>query len=265
MKHVIEVIKNFVARIKRFNENKKTSKILVYIGKLISTATLIVLILICGFLAYYFMSTKMVAKNPMYEPKVNLYTIVSGSMQPTIKVYDVILTWRIDSPDDIKIGDVITFKSTSTISKDLIVTHRVVDIKEVNGKKEFVTKGDYNTTSDSSTAKYENIIGKVALKIPQLGRIQFFLSTTMGWFIVVLLPAAGVIIYDVIKLIKLLVLQKNSKLLKKVEDDRKQEKINEMMDEKAEVNKINDDINRVLNKAIGEIGSNSLSELKKEL
>ena len=130
--------------------------------------------------------------------------VISGSMEPTIHVYDVVLNKAVNSPEEIKVGDVITFISTSSISEGLTVTHRVQDIKIVNGEYEYVTKGDYNPTADSSTAKYGNVIGKVAFKIPQLGRVQFFVASKAGWFFVVLLPAMGVIVYDVLKLFKLL-------------------------------------------------------------
>ena len=189
-------------------------KALNYISKLISTALLIVLIIVGLFLVYYLFSAKMVAKNPAFEPKINLYTIVSGSMEPNIRVYDVILDYKVSSPADLKIGDVITFRSTSSISKDLIVTHRIIGTKEVNGKVEYITKGDFNSSADSDTAKFDHIIGKVILKFPQLGRIQFFLATRMGWFLVVLLPAMCVIIYDVIKLIRLIALKKSEEQVK---------------------------------------------------
>ena len=194
---------------KDINENNKTTlkkikQVLNYIGKILSYACIVLLVLIGIFLVYY-MSTVQKAKNdPNFKPVVSLYTIVSGSMEPTILVYDVVLNRAVNSPEEIKVGDVITFISTSSISEGLTITHRVQDIKIVNGEYEFVTKGDYNPTADSSTAKYYNVIGKVAFKIPQLGRVQFFVASKAGWFFVVLLPAMGVIVYDVIKLFKLL-------------------------------------------------------------
>ena len=195
-------------------KNSPLKKALHYVSKMFSTALLIVLIIVGLFLVYYLISAKMVAKNPQYEPKINLYTIVSGSMEPNIRVYDVIVDYKVNNPEELKIGDVITFRSTSTISKDLIVTHRIIDTKVVNGKVEYVTKGDWNSSADSDTAKFDHIIGKVVLRFPQLGRVQFFLATRMGWFLVVLLPAMCVIIYDVIKLIKLLALKKNGDSIK---------------------------------------------------
>lgn len=183
---------------------KKITKILNYIGKVLSYASIILLVIIGIFLVYYLITMQKVKKNPKYKPEVSLYTIISGSMEPAIHVYDVVVNVATKSPEDIKVGDIITFISTSSISEGLTITHRVQDIRIVNGEYEFVTKGDYNPVADSKPASYSNVIGKVAFKIPQLGRIQFLVASKAGWFLIVLLPAMGVIIYDVIKLIKLL-------------------------------------------------------------
>lgn len=192
----------------KINENistfKKIKKVLNYIGKVLSYASIVLLVIIGAFLLYYLFTVQKYKNDPKFKPEVSLYTIISGSMEPAIHVYDVVVNLAVKSPEDIKVGDVITFESTSSISKGLTVTHRVQDIKIVNGRYEYVTKGDYNPVADSSTAKYENVLGKVAFKIPQLGRVQFIVASKAGWFLVVLLPAMGVIIYDVIKLIKLL-------------------------------------------------------------
>lgn len=156
------------------------------------------------FLIYYVIAARIVVKNPEYRPLFSLYNIATGSMEPNIKVDDVIVNIRVKSPESIKVGDVITFNSTSSISKGLTVTHRVINIiKNDDGTYEYVTKGDFNPSADSATAKYEDVIGKVAIKLPAVGKIQGFIATKMGWFIVVLLPALGVIIYDVMKIIKL--------------------------------------------------------------
>lgn len=194
---------------------KKMIKILNYIGKILSYASIILLVLIGAFLVYYLITMQKAKTDETYKPQISLYTIISGSMEPAIHVYDVVVNVATKSPEDIKIGDVITFISSSSISNGLTVTHRVQDIRIINGEYEFVTKGDYNPVADTNTAKYSNVIGKVAFKIPQLGRVQFLVASKAGWFIVVLLPAMGVIIYDVIKLIKLLGTKATSDKVKK--------------------------------------------------
>ena len=182
------------------NENistfKKVKKVLNYISKILSYASIVILVIIGSFLLYYLFTMQKNKNNPNFKPEVSLYTIISGSMEPAIHVYDVVVNFAVKSPEDIKVGDVITFESTSSISKGLTVTHRVQDIRIINGRYEYVTKGDNNPVADSSTAKYENVLGKVAFKIPQLGRVQFIVASKAGWFLIVLLPAMGVIIYD---------------------------------------------------------------------
>lgn len=245
-----------------------------YVGKLISTAILVLLILIGLFLVYYVICAKVVSKKAGYEPPINLYTIVSGSMEPNINVYDVVLDVKIKNPTDIKIGDVITFRSTSSISKDLIVTHRVIEIKKNGNNYEFVTKGDNNPTSDSDTAKYNNIIGKVKMRFPQLGRIQFFVASKIGWFLIVLLPAMCVIIYDVVKIIKMLDAKRTSKNINKTNETTQNNtelqeirRLNETL-EKIEHNNYEnriDDLKETLNEEIiSDIKTNEYTELKQE-
>lgn len=239
---------------------KKIVKAFDYVGKIISSALLVILVLVGIFLVYYLVSAKKLSTDPNYEPKLSLYTIVSGSMEPNIRVYDVVLDSSVSEPASIKVGDVITFKSTASISKDLTVTHRVVDIKLVNGKYEYVTKGDWNPAIDSDTAKFENVIGKVILRFPQLGRVQFFLSTRMGWFLVVLLPAMGVIVYDIIKLIKLLATKKTAE---KIPDDKNNN------GEKSAKDKMALEANKELNETLEKIKKNNyinqINDLKDDI
>ena len=193
---------------------KKTKSFINKIMKLFSYAIIVVLVFLGLFFAYYFVSLKAYEKNPTVKiPKFGLYTIISPSMDPTIKVYDVVVDLNVFNEKNIKVGDIITFISNSNVSKGLIVTHRVVDIKNnADGTRSYFTKGDNNDKTDQSTVNYNDILGKVLFKIPQLGRVQFLIANKMGLILVILLPALGVIIYDFIKLFKLLTF--NSKYMK---------------------------------------------------
>ena len=197
-----------------FKQLKQFFKI---ITTLISWTLFCILILIIGFLVYYLVCTNTyAARGEKFEPKFSLYTIVSPSMEPTVKVYDVILDERVDDPRTIQKGDVITFISTSFISNGMTVTHRVIDIIDNGNGIEFVTRGDNNLEADADTAKAANVLGKVVLKIPQLGKLQLFLSSKGGWLIVVLIPALFVIVNDIFKIIKL---GATKKKLKNVEEN----------------------------------------------
>ena len=201
----------------KMNKREKRKLIRYYINKiskLFSYAIIVALIYLGIFFAYYFVSLKMYEKNPTINiPKFGLYTIISPSMEPNVRVYDVVVDLNIFSEKSIKEGDIITFISNSNVSKGLTVTHRVVKvITNADGTKSYLTKGDNNLKVDQSPVNYDDILGKVLFKIPQLGRIQFLIADKFGWILVVLLPALGVIIYDFIKLFRLLAF--NSKFMR---------------------------------------------------
>ena len=72
----------------------KIKEALTYVGKLLSTSVLILLVIIGMFLVYYVIAAQVVAKNPEYRPLFSLYNIATGSMEPNIKVDDVIVKVR---------------------------------------------------------------------------------------------------------------------------------------------------------------------------
>ena len=182
----------------------KFQKILHFIASVISWTVFTLLILCLALLLYYFVCTKLLAtKGDKYEPFFSLYTIISPSMTPNINVYDVIVNLKVKSPDDISIGDVITFVSKSPECLGATVTHRVIGIEhDDNGKISYQTKGDANLISDSALAPYENVIGKVSYRIPKLGRVQFFLASKLGWLLLLFFPAFYILLRSLINNIK---------------------------------------------------------------
>ena len=185
----------------RFSSITQTIK---FITGILSWIILIILVIIAAFLLYYFVSTKVYAqKGEAYKPAFSLYTILTQSMQPNINPYDVIVDVAVKNPEDIQVGDIITFVSTSSLTKGMTITHRVYDIKQENGEYMYYTKGDDNLGPDALPAPYSNVLGKVLFHIPQLGRIQSFLSTKGGWLIVVVVPAVIIIILDILKIFRL--------------------------------------------------------------
>lgn len=182
------------------------------IGNIISWTLLVLLLIVAGFLMYYIISTQLyAAKGEKYAPKYSLYTIISPSMTPNINVYDIIIDKRVDDPSKLEVGDVITFISTSSISNGMTITHRIVDKIDTEEGIKYKTKGDNNLTADYALVTQDKIIGKVQFRIPQLGRIQFFLSSKGGWLFVILIPALIIIFGDILKLTKLVNIKKRVK------------------------------------------------------
>lgn len=89
-----------------------------------------------------------------------LFIVASGSMEPTLKVNELIF---VKSQKEYRIGDIITFYDETL---GATTTHRIVDI-DTNG--EITTKGDYNNTEDDNKITNEKIIGKVIFSSMILG------------------------------------------------------------------------------------------------
>lgn len=202
------------------------------VSKFLSVACTIILIVlvVVGSLMFYF-NTKAKAYNQKgidYTAPFGLYTIISGSMEPNVDVYDVVITMDYDI-SKIKVGDIITFISNWEINSGLTVTHRVVSISK-NEKGEYLlnTKGDNNGTKDGGTVTQTNLVGKVIGRIPQLGKLQFFLATKMGWLMIVFIPALIVIIIDMIKIFKLYVLKNQIDKVKTPQEAEKEKTIQEL-------------------------------------
>jgi len=228
-------------------ENYSSSKaVFKLIANILSWTALAILIIIAIFLLYLTISSKIYASKGMdYEPKFSLYTIISPSMEPNLRVYDIIIDQRIDSVNDIKIGDVITFISTSSISSNKTVTHRVIDIViDENGNYQYKTKGDNNLSPDSAYAEYSNVIGKVLFKIPQLGRIQFFLANQGGWLVAVVIPALIIIIKDIMKIVKLTKVNKKAEGLSIKKEEEEAEKLKQQALEEERKKKLKKKLNK---------------------
>ena len=151
-------------------KNGKFKKTLLGILKLLYYIVIAFVCIIAGILIYYIISVQIHSKDENYVPGISIYTIVSPSMTPNINVYDVVVNVKASKPNDIEVGDIITFKSQAATSEGMTITHRVIAIDQLpDGTYEYMTQGDNNPEPDSSYVTFDNIIGKEILTIPGLG------------------------------------------------------------------------------------------------
>ena len=227
------------------NKNKGKKSVFRMIADIISWTIFALLMLLAAFLIYYVIATNIYArKGERFRPIVSLYTIISGTMVPTIKVYDVVVNLRIDDPVKLKEGDVITFISQSKINYGETITHRINKITYNNGSYYFTTKGDNNLVPDETPVEFNNIIGKVVLKIPQLGQAQFFLLKQGSKLFLVLIPSFGILIYDLLKMLNLFdtkkkvdkSLETKDNKLSKEEEEKLKEEIKNRLSDKSLIN-----------------------------
>ncbi len=118
---------------------------------------------------------------------IRLYHVRSGSMGELLPVGSVCFVSTYSRYENIKAGDVISFR----VSEDILVTHRAERITDDG----IITKGDRNTNDDPDPVTKDNYIGKTVFAIPRIGRIFGFLHTVRGMLllggIVILLVISG--------------------------------------------------------------------------
>lgn len=123
--------------------------------------------------------------------------VKSGSMAPKIPTGSVVL---IQPETAYNVGDVITFGNDSPTS--IPTSHRIVSERVQDGVTYYTTKGDANNAPDQNETPGDKIIGKVTYSLPAVGYILAFSKTQLGFTLLVLIPAALVILYELIGIVK---------------------------------------------------------------
>ena len=174
--------------------------------KIFSIATSVLLavaILFCGFVMYQIMHNGYVS---IFGYSV--FHVVSDSMEPTIPVGTLIVCQKTNI-QNIKQNDIITFRSLDTYMLGKMVTHRVDEIKTVDGEIAFVTRGDNNNSVDGHYVTEDNFVGRVVYQTPGeniFEKLYELLTTKMGFLSIVVMPVV---------LIVTIILQENVKRIKR--------------------------------------------------
>lgn len=175
------------------NKGKKQGKV----GNIIGVVLCVILIPIL--LANVTMIVKGLI-NPNKVPSIGGYSpliVMTDSMFPDIKSGDLIITKAADAKD-VKVGDVISFFDPDG-SGTSVLTHRVVELVEEDGKLFFRTKGDANNSEDPSLAPAENLIGLYQSKINGAGNVAMFLQSTPGLIVCIGVPLVLLVGFELLR------------------------------------------------------------------
>lgn len=173
------------------NSVKRVSKVLLSI-------VLWVVILTAALFAFTTLATKdtnKVASLAGFTP----LSVVSDSMSPTFNAGDLILIRKCDT-DKLEQGDVITFH-TIINNEYSLNTHRIMEIQTDNGMRSYVTKGDNNDIADVRMISDGDIVGRYVGRLPGFGKVVDFLSGSVGFLLIIVLPLLVFFIYQVYHLI----------------------------------------------------------------
>lgn len=155
-------------------------------------------ILLAALFAFTTLATKdtnQVASLAGYTP----LTVASDSMSPTFRAGDLIIIRKCD-PQTLKEGDIVTFH-TIINNEFALNTHRITEIQDLGGARNYVTKGDNNELADIHMIADGDIVGKYVCHLAGFGKVMSFLSSSLGFLLVIVLPLLIFFIYQVYHLI----------------------------------------------------------------
>lgn len=172
-----------------------------------------VLSIIIMLFAVFIVITSLTSKDRGYTAYFNkAYVVVqSDSMAKDLTKPDNfqkgdVIAFRLISDEEkanLKIGDVITFWDYHISTTKELNTHRIVDIREVDGVKEYSTKGDNNVAPDVYQGeivwrKASDIQGIYAGKSSFVGKILTYLQSRTGFAIFIVVPCVLIMIYCIV-------------------------------------------------------------------
>lgn len=107
-------------------------------------------------------------------------TVLTESMEPTLPA-GTLLVVRPTPPDDIAVGDVVTYQAAS--GEQVLVSHRVVAVaRSSDGASTFTTKGDANAEADAPVSSAQ-VRGVVWYSVPVVGYVNQAVNGARGWLV----------------------------------------------------------------------------------
>lgn len=119
------------------------------------------------------------------------YVVSSGSMEPVLKQYDILIVRDGQSFHDLKVGEIIVFHRPE--GGDRVIVHRIVEIVEgSDGHRILRTKGDANPSSIPGTdfpIEQSDYIGRVVYVVPGVGFITQAIAPPVNYIIIAIILA----------------------------------------------------------------------------
>jgi signal peptidase len=180
------------------NAHRKRNKALRLSGRIFGDALLALLVVAFSFSLY----SRVNGNEPFIGGK-EVLLVASGSMSQRnpantyldeekltnqFDTYDVIGIEAYSSPDQVALYDVVAYKTSSNVT----VIHRIIEIKDVDGERVYVTRGDSNASSDNDGAiyngylHYSSLVGRYdGWRWKKIGLFILFLQNSEGWITVI--------------------------------------------------------------------------------
>ena len=162
-------------------------------------------ILLAALASCVFVLAQVMSKGYVTIAGYSLFRVETGSMEPTIPTGALLICEK-EQIENIKLNDVICYRSQTQQMLGQVITHRVVKMEQTTDGVWFMeTRGDANTVSDVYYVTAGNLIGKVVWYSSQanvFAGIISFISQKNGFLSCIVLPVlllSGIILRDSVK------------------------------------------------------------------
>lgn len=192
------------------------------IGNIIATVFLVIVLLFAALITIMSFNAKVNDNIPSIFG-YSTFSIQTDSMEGTINPGDLIIGEKCD-PTNLEVGDVISFHTVDDEGNYFINTHRIIKVNEDGNYLSFQTQGDNEDYPDKRLVAPGDIISKyTGVRLPLLGYVITFLSSQLGFFICIVFPVLLYTIWQVYKLIKVIMENQKAKILEEAQDQTSEE------------------------------------------
>lgn len=116
----------------------------------------------------------------------SVYRVSSASMEPELMVGDVLLAKAVDDPSELKVGDIVTYNGSGSLSGKLITHEIIVAPHFEDGVLMLQTKGVANTAADAPISA-DRVVSVVMKKIEFLNPFYNFFFSRWGLLTIIAL------------------------------------------------------------------------------
>ena len=121
-------------------------------------------------------------------------------MEPEICVGDVLISKKY-SGEKLQVGDVITYLGRQGELAGKMITHEIVNIYDENGKEVIIPQGIANPDPDPAITR-DDIASVMVYKTILIGAIYAVVSSTWGFWLLVVAPLVAMIVSEIISLVR---------------------------------------------------------------
>lgn len=171
------------------SEDKKKGKVFTVVGIALCVVLIPILIINLTLIIKSFVYPDKVPGFMGYKP----FIVLSGSMEPEFYAGDIVLVKEAPT-GTLTTGDIIAFRLNNSV-----VTHRIIEINDSEGKREYFTKGDNNNTEDNIAITDDMVEGKYLFRISGVGNFALFMQTPLGMVLFIAVPLILFILYDMLR------------------------------------------------------------------